>query len=65
MTEVICFPSFVTFGSVMDSTNNAKLYFCESLNKIQMNGKNFLKKCILNLRLTHFDFCNECTTKSV
>lgn len=34
MTEVICFPSYVTFGSVMDSTNNAKLYFFENLNEI-------------------------------
>lgn len=63
-TTVICFPSYITFGSVMDSTNHAKLQSCENLCEIQLNGKTFLKAHILNLRLTPFDYSKECTTKS-
>lgn len=65
MTDVICFPSYVTFGTVMDSINNAKLYFFENLNEIQLNGKTFLMERILNLSLTPFDYCKECTTKYI
>lgn len=64
-TKVICFPSYITFGSVMDSTNDAKLWSCESLCEIQLNGKTFLKAHILNLRLTPFDYSKKCTTKSI